>query len=1425
MFKIHKILQRSVSMLLCILLFLTAIPTPSSAEEIQPRGGAGGGNINYPSSGGSAGTNAVSGEGIYLSLVSFCDRDTGEVLFSFTVGHGINKDFLRNCFTYKDLRTNAPASKTTLIADLDKGTGSNLYNHKLPDGIVYDIFPMDTFIDESEGTSIKVFPQVGKYSKTQGYNGMHTNIDQAIKWSVSTASTPDGNPHLFNWLYHFQDKINSAARKAGVEDKVVDVDNGLLPYDDGNLVMTVEPLLVYSPVPGWVHPSSAGVSNLPDDRHHTAALTTTHIGVSEVVPNGRYPFSGYDLYPVGSLVGGTRAWMTSVAPIMLNAITTSAVLMRDSFKPFQNSGELGVGEIPHMNIGIFKDKAEAETYLNFGKGKTFSPYNLIKYGGVWLAFTPQDWYNPPNTINMNTPKTDFKIEKPEIVEFDQSTGRMVLDISGGYNPITPEYTWRYPEIKKDIFAVTSTAKMKNLLNHNNQPYPAELGVDSTYDKESSTAGDGSYKDLLKNANSNIISDEVKSQLESTLGSISTETEPIGSDKLISQYLAGMSQKDFSKKTPYGATEYPGMRNVVENKVRSRLAGIVDDKIIKNIAGLINSISVELPTYNETKFKDMYDSPSYGSLFGTDDRVTIKVIGYTDTGIKLFEEEKHLKDIALDNGYTDYNQVDLFSTYTPLNLMTPGNADKYLVIEGLTTANHPEMATAGGVIVEARINWVDADNQKQHFYWGDQYWKRTETLPDVSPEGLGWSNNVAKTDVVLEKSNLKAVEITPTWTGQDEHLDDKDRVIGYTNYFKAEATGIVDTLVTPTVNTTHTLIAYVQDNYGNLTEINRVSQVVNNLKEGDEVHLTITGSHYVDYRDESKILFVYEINPTRKEPIEETTFNDNKISAGLNYSNAVDWIAKNITYDVTEKSSTDKAKTYDISLNGVSTLQTNRKAYNAIQDIYISYDDGDNKNWTKVASKETGNTTVGGSMTAVLRNISVPANKTKIVFIRYTINLPLANPLYELKVNNNTVETAVVLGGPIPEDQTIGFPKLTCSFTLSGYDTQFNAVPTGTFIEDRPITEQYGRLVNIRYNGNYRSSVYSCDSGEDSKGNPTDEANNYGNGISGGSSSSQSNERNGIDDAVEQYWKGSTTYTTRYLRGKSPTKDPNDTINKYSNKTNLDLVEYVQTVDYCEGDSWTSHHTHYVGTDSEGNSIYDHCYDTHVDSYSLSPIQTKEFTVKFDEEYTYNDSSSRTYSTEAQGTKYDKQITAGKGFQQTIRVRILTDYPGDFDFSGATVYSMATGAGNHNKNPLNVVKLEPTSQITSSIDKVQRLNFPLASGSPKGARVEYHDKMERYVTFQLVKNPKSVNGIREAYTSVNYPDSYLTPENNKPAPKSHITDYMGLKTYSIITINNVTPTDTSSDLQRGIRFGICYKDNMIVLSNYHNDTWAKPVDRN
>ena len=221
------------------------------------------------------------------------------------------------------------------------------------------------------------------------------------------------------------------------------------------------------------------------------------------------------------------------------------------------------------------------------------------------------------------------------------------------------------------------------------------------------------------------------------------------------------------------------------------------------------------------------------------------------------------------------------------------------------------------------------------------------------------------------------------------------------------------------------------------------------------------------------------------------------------------------------------------------------------------------------------------------------------------------------------------------------------------------------------------------------------------------------------------------------------------------------------------------------------------------------------------MQEKEFVIRFDEEYTYDSQNSRTYSTEAQGTKYDKQITAGKGFQQTIRTRLITDYPGEIEYSGATIYSVASGANNHNKGPYNTVQLECTDRIDEQdISKISSLGFPTTFA----AEAEYHTKMERYAVFNMVKNKSSVGGIREAYTNVNYPDSYLTPNNNTPAPLNYITDYLGLRTYSIINITNKTVLDNSSPDGQGLKFGICFKDNMIVLGNYHNDYWVKPVDR-
>ena len=314
----------------------------------------------------------------------------------------------------------------------------------------------------------------------------------------------------------------------------------------------------------------------------------------------------------------------------------------------------------------------------------------------------------------------------------------------------------------------------------------------------------------------------------------------------------------------------------------------------------------------------------------------------------------------------------------------------------------------------------------------------------------------------------------------------------------------------------------------------------------------------------------------------------------------------------------------------SLVQDGKTSINAQHDLYISFDTGSNKNWTKIASTDTGKKMQGYTTHLSAKSktpIKVEANKSKIIFLKYCINEPKISPKNETIDNDNCVTNTITLPGPIPDDQKIGFPNLSCTFTIGQSDTKFLPTQAGVFREMRPIDEQYGRLVNIRYTGSESPRWRSCGIcyGEwvDEYDEEVHNHLKYGIDGKGQASNFQVTDGNGVHDNLEQYHKGSTYYTTRYFTGNPPTKDPKDTIYKYKNRKTLDLNMSAQTIRYYEQRSQSVADCHCDDCECDPCT----CSSTEYWTVALNPVQEKEFVIRFDEEYTYDMDNSRTYSTE------------------------------------------------------------------------------------------------------------------------------------------------------------------------------------------------------
>lgn len=1314
-----------------------------------------------------------------FSLVSFIPKSSAGTYIpygSFIVAsHQKGKDILSKrqalVFIDNDTDIGLPYSKNKLIND-----------YKVPSEVIGNSNEPHSWRRVSKTPFVIVndeLPQVAINSKTK-YAG---KPEEAIKWAVQTVE--GGNSKVYAWTKSIQSQL----------EQIEGFDTHFLhseEFENGQFIVMVEPMFYIENAP---FPNSSEKCDV--------LLTAAQLGLYDIL---KFKYLGGSQSPISSW-DSTNAWSTK-SPFINGNLAKNAFLTLDSLQSSDSdnisvdTGNVGKGDYPVV-------KTQKDWYNNYFKGNKQTPRLLIEQGGVWLASKIPPEPPEPN-VAINLPKTDFQVETPEVTNFEEvqdGNFKLEVNIKGGYNPINEEYVWKYPEIVTSTKGLKVTSTKENLPNGKNLDIPD--GEDRLFQADKRVAtGKGTFEDLVKDAQS--LTPEEREHFKKIADMPFAMS--LADDYTI-KALTSMSPDEFSKKNPNdGTVYYNGIIKII-NDLLTKGQSEEEAKLTRKITANISGVVTDNPTYEQAELPP--EKPISYEDFREDERLVLEVFVKTDMGGDVAYFKKHIADVAKDNGITDDSG---FKEYKPMKLIKEGSMNGDSIVfdipkDRVKDANH--------LVITARINWIDPAETYTHYYKNDEYLKRSETLPQNAPDALGWTNNLTQVTIEIPKPNLIALDIIPTINYDTEKLC-------------IEATGQIEEIFTPTINTTHTVAIYKMTTKGYELVKEHTLPIIN-AKKGDIVKFNngepwCTGIE-VPKNSTQKYYVTYYINKPHTQPDNESNYFDNTVSNFIDVSQGINWQARDILFNAKNKTpDSTESFTYDITLDGTgvleSLIQDGTTKISATHDIYISEDAGSNKTWTKVASSNTGKKSQGEStwLQAKLQPITVKANTSKTIYVKYCVNNPFLSPKKETNHNDNCVTNSLTLLGPNPSRQDLGFPSLSCTFTVGGHDTQFKAIPSGAFREVRPITEEWGRLTNIRYGGAENWAWRSCGicSGEwkDEKGEVVNTDTHVGTTHYGS---------NGIHDNIEQYWKGSVGYNTWYLSGSPPIQDKTDTLNKYQDKRTLDLTLQQQTVWYFTQRSVTVKDCHCKKCKCKNGCD---CTSTGYYTVALSPNQEKEFVVRFDEEYTYNPKNSRTYSTEAKGTKHDKQITAGKGFQQTIRTRLITDYPGELTYTGATVHSVATGKGMHNKAPLRVTQLEPTAQETRAI------TIPIGVAY----RRMQHDKMERFATFQLKRNPNSVGGIREAYTSVNYPDSYLTKANkDKPAPLPHLNDYIGLKTYSIINIENKTVHQTDGTTNGRPdnparpnkyypqndyvpKFGICYKDNMIVLGNYHNDYWVKPIDR-
>lgn len=1161
--KIHK----TISLILIFILTVTNLLTTFALS------GIGDGTGNYVSTGGARdGDPKLSS--FNASLVSFSDKDTYKTYVSFIVaGDTTTKNTILKSRSFIDNRNGMLYSKPSIIEN------KSPFKDNFVEPSAFTWAPEYIIVDSK-------FPQVAKKGT------YYRNPRKAVEWALKTDK--DGTGYIETW---FKSKIDELKSLGYSFDKFFSQED---IFSSGKYVITVEPIAVMTNAP-------TGKFNI------TTSLTSAQMGIYNLAKlspgtGGTVrPTALWDSYHNDKETGGTKNWSGSYAPFITTELVNSSILTKDSVQ-----SPNGDSKINTLNIPFVDSVKQFETDERYTKNKKHTPRTMVDYGGIWIVSMPEkDPYISKN-LQINQPKTDFQVEEPEVISFNEKIGEIELSVKGGYHPINEEYKWRFPEINNNIFDIKTTTRKDTVYNPNNNNIPnGTTGVTSGFDKDSVTVGNESLFDAVMA--SKTLSEEEMQVIKEIQPSAEVKSY-FGDDDSI-KVLTNQTPSEFSIKLESGRVTYPGIKDYLNKELSNLTDGSEKSRTtVKKVTDAISSAVLEQPTKDNSSFPESAEI-TYED-FRSDDRLKLEVFIYDDMGNYITHYEKHIADVAKDNNITG---SEVFEKYTPMNLVK--NTGEETIKFELDPQKYKE---ANSLVITSRINWIDPKEQKSHYYKNDEYLKRSETLPNLADDGLGWTNNLRQTIVEIPKPNLVATSIIPTVNYETEKLC-------------IEAEGLIEKISTPTISTTHTVSIYKMTTSGYELVKEHIEELPN-VKQGDVVKFNngqwCTGID-VPKNSTQKYYVVYEINKPKTQPDNEETYWDNKVDDYIDIVQGINWTATDVIGKAVNKQPNNPEYfEYDLTINGTGVLsslvQDGKTSINAQHDLYISFDTGSNKNWTKIASTDTGKKMQGYTTHLSAKSktpIKVEANKSKIIFLKYCINEPKISPKNETIDNDNCVTNTITLPGPIPDDQKIGFPNLSCTFTIGQSDTKFLPTQAGVFREMRPIDEQYGRLVNIRYTGSESPRWRSCGIcyGEwvDEYGEEVHNHLKYGIDGKGQASNFQVTDGNGVHDNLEQYHKGSTYYTTRYFTGNPPTKDPKDTIYKYKNRKTLDLNMSAQTIRYYEQRSQSVADCHCDDCECDPCT----CSSTEYWTVALNPVQEKEFVIRFDEEYTYDMDNSRTYSTE------------------------------------------------------------------------------------------------------------------------------------------------------------------------------------------------------
>lgn len=367
-------------------------------------------------------------------------------------------------------------------------------------------------------------------------------------------------------------------------------------------------------------------------------------------------------------------------------------------------------------------------------------------------------------------------------------------------------------------------------------------------------------------------------------------------------LTNQTPSEFSIKLESGRVAYPGIKDYLNKELSNLTDGSEKSRTtVKKVTDAISSAVLEQPTKDNSSFPESAEI-TYED-FRSDDRLKLEVFIYDDMGNYITHYEKHIADVAKDNNITG---SEVFEKYTPMNLVK--NTGEETIKFELDPQKYKE---ANSLVITSRINWIDPKEQKSHYYKNDEYLKRSETLPNLADDGLGWTNNLRQTIVEIPKPNLVATSIIPTVNYETEKLC-------------IEAEGLIEKISTPTINTTHTVSIYKMTTSG-YELVKEHTEELPNVKQGDVVKFNngqwCTGID-VPKNSTQKYYVIYEINKPKTQPDNEETYWDNKVYDYIDIVQGINWTATDVIGKAVNKQPNNPEYfEYDLTINGTGVLSS------------------------------------------------------------------------------------------------------------------------------------------------------------------------------------------------------------------------------------------------------------------------------------------------------------------------------------------------------------------------------------------------------------------------------------------------------------------------------------------------------------------------